>query len=104
MVRFLRRFLGRYVDNSQGYSVRLMNDNFPGMSVQYMEGPRRMDVFAEQMANLKDLDLYLRTIGDWRPPYDSEPVDFIQRGLILQRITTALKYLGYNVTTVGRLD
>jgi hypothetical protein len=105
VLRFLRRQFGRYVDDSAGYSVRVKYNNFPGMDVIYREGSRVMVVFAEIMANLKDLQLDLRTVGlVWDPPYDSEAISEGHRTVVLNRILTGLKYLGYNVTTIGRLD
>jgi hypothetical protein len=43
VARFIRRQFGRYVDRSQGYSLRVTYKNFPGMNIRYVEGPRTMN-------------------------------------------------------------
>jgi hypothetical protein len=95
VARFIRRQFGRYVDRSQGYSLRVTYKNFPGMNIRYAEGPRTMNVFGEIMANLKDLHLDLTTFGRWETPDDSEVLDEAHRNVVLDRIVAALGHLGY---------
>jgi len=102
VAQFIRRQFGRYVNKEQGYSLRVTYDNFPGMNIRYVEGPRTMNVFGELLADLKELELFLGTFGHWKPPYDSEVLDDERRRLILERISSALKYLGYIVTPIAR--
>src|SRR2546428_13827002 len=61
VIRFIKGQFGRYDNKADGYSLRVRYDNFPGMNVRYVEGPRTMNVFGELMANLKDLHLDLST-------------------------------------------
>jgi hypothetical protein len=63
ILRFLRARFGRYVEKELGYSLRVTYKNFPGMNIEYVEGPRTMNVFSEVMANGKDLDVDLSTFG-----------------------------------------
>ena len=96
VARFIRRQFGRYVDRSQGYSLRVTYKNFPGMNIRYVEGPRTMYVFGELMANLKDLHLDLATFGGWETPNDAEVLDEAHRNVVLDRIVAALGHLGYD--------
>jgi hypothetical protein len=97
VARFIRRLFGRYVDRSEGYSLRVTYNNFPGMNIRYVEGPRTMNVFGEIMANLKDLHLDLTTFGHWEMPHDSEVLDEARRTVVLDRMVAALGHLGYAV-------
>ena len=97
VAHFIRRQFGRYVDKSQGYSLRVTYKNFPGMNIRYVEGPRTMDAFGEIMANLKDLHLDLTTFGNWKTPHDQEMLDDAHRNVVLDRIVGALGHLGYAV-------
>ena len=103
ILRFLRAQFGRYVDKELGYSVRVTYNNFPGMNIQYVEGPRTMNVFGELMANLKDLDVDLRTFGSWEPPYQSEVIDIAHREVVLARIVSALVYMRLVARLTGRV-
>jgi hypothetical protein len=94
---FIRRRFGRYVDKAQGYSLRVTYNNFPGMDIRYVEGPRTMNLFGEIMANLKDLHLDLTTFGKWETPYDSEALDEAHRKVVLDRIVAATGHVGYAV-------
>ena len=96
VIRLIRRWFGRYVDDTEGYSVRIRYDGFPGMNIRYAQGARTMNVFAEIMANGKELHVYLMTFG-WERPYESEPLDDADRTLVRNRIVSALDYLGYAV-------
>jgi hypothetical protein len=49
----------------RGYCLRVTYKNFPGMNVEYVGGPRTMNVFGEVMANGKDLNVDLSTFGRW---------------------------------------
>jgi len=97
VARFIRRQFGRYVDRSEGYSLRVTYKNFPGMNIRYVEGPRTMNVFGELMANLKNLHLDQTTFGRWEMPNDSEVLDEPHRTVVLNRIVAALGHLGYAV-------
>ena len=104
ILRFLRAKFGRYVDKELGYSLRVTYKNFPGMNIQYVDGPRTMNVFGEVMANLKNLDVDLSTFGRWEPPHQSEPIDSAHRRVILDRIVSALAYMGLVARLIGHVE
>jgi hypothetical protein len=103
ILRFLRARFGRYVDKELGYSLRVTYKNFPGMNIEYVEGPRTMNVFGEIMANLKDLDVDLSTFGRWEPPHQSEPIDNARASTVLARLVSALAYMGLAVRFIGHI-
>jgi len=101
VIRFIKGQFGRYDNKADRYSLRITYDNFPGMNVRYVEGPRTMNVFGELMANLKDLHLDLSTVGRWDEPYGSEPIDEAHLTLVLERIVSGLGHMRYVVKPIG---
>ena len=61
-----------------------------------------MNVFGELLANLKDMQLDLATFGHWDEPHASEVIDDAQGTINLERIVSALRYLGYVARPIGR--
>ena len=101
VIRFIKGQFGRYDNKADGYSLRVTYDNFPGMNVRYVEGPRTMNLFGELMANLKDLHLDLNTVGHWDEPYGSETIDEAHLTLVLERIVSGLGHMRYAVKPIG---
>jgi hypothetical protein len=101
VARFIRREFGRYLNKEQGFSLRVTYKNFPGMNIRYVEGSRTMNVFGELLANLKDMQLDLATFGHWDEPHASKVIDDAQGTIILERIVSALPYLGYVARPIG---
>jgi hypothetical protein len=98
---FRKRHFGSFVESRDGFTVQVLGDGFPAVKIRYREGPRTMDVFAEAMAKVTNLQLDRSTMAYWNPPYTGEGMDDGTREKVLDRIVSALSNGGYVIDQIN---
>jgi hypothetical protein len=76
------------IESDEGFSVEVLGRT----GMKYREGDRSLSLYSEVLATGYGIAIWTRTISQWDPPHDGEPIGPEKKAVIVDNIKRAMEF------------